>query len=629
MKKCFCVLLCILTAFTASFSASYGVLAAQSSDIERTQLGTSDTYYEYNASTKTLTISGEGAMPDMKNSEANQPWYAWRSNSVDNVVICEGITDIGNYCFYSVKASSFTIPSTLRTIRRYAFASTLIDDVSLPFGVTSVGAYAFDECTNLQSVTLHDTVKTIGDYAFHFCSSLEQMTIPYSVTSIGLHAFDLCSSLSSLAFEDMTSSVKLSSYAFYDCAALTNISFPANATLGKSVFGVGRNGKISGAVMGVYDSSSAHIYAESNGVSFTVLDDAFPLYCGVTNSVSYNSENLGRVYNFAFTPDFSGVYNFYSSGETDVKGVLLDGASVVAQNDDWTAGDRNFCVTANLTSGREYVLQVSSMHSEGEADIVVYPDVITSFDIEGSLSYNAADGFRSSAVAYFPIVDSALSDFVLDIHFENGYSDKIYYRAGYFDNKQISILDTQDTHTFTCGVNTEIIAIGGVTGEFPVYVSHSYVESYVPYTLDDDGYTLNTCILCGDSYKSDFVPTPARTVRGRCVLMTHPDGSLNADIPLSNVTVEYGGNTYYTDSDGRFSFRTFDNGTLTLTSPYCEPQTIEIELDSGELDLEEIPLPAYDFNGDGHINGRDLAVFKTTLANELGRDYFKNAVNFM
>ena len=625
MKKCFCVLLCILTVFTASFSVSFGALALQSRDIERTQLGTSGTYYEYSASTRTLTISGEGAMPDMKNSDTSQPWYDWRSDgSIENVVICKGVTDIGNYCFYSVKAGNFTLPDSLKTVRRYAFSSSSISSLTLPFGTTSIGAYAFDACTSLQSVTLPDTLKTIGDYAFRWCTSLEEIEIPYSVTNIGMYAFSKCTSLENVVFDDMTSSVRLLSYAFYDCPSLTAVAFPKNATLGKSIFSAG-----SDVVMQVYNSSSAHIYAQTNGVSFTLLDDIFPLYLGVTNHITYDENNLSEVFSFSFTPDYSGVYNFYSNGETDVSAALYDGATVVAQNDDRTTNDRNFCVTASLTSGRVYTLSVSSMHSEGEAVVVVYPDVITSFDVNGSLTYDAADGFRSSTVAYFPIVDSAIAGFTLDIHFENGFNDTVSYRSGYFDNKQISIYDTQDICTFTCGENFEAIKIGNVTGTFPVYVNHSYEQTYVPYTLDDDGYTLNTCMLCGDSYKSDFVPTPARSVRGRCVLMTHPDGSFDADIPLSNVTVEYGGNTYYTDRDGCFSFRTFDNGELTLTSPYCEAQTIEIELDTGELDLEEIPLPAYDFNGDGHINGRDLAVFKTTLADELGSDYFKNAVNFM
>ena len=345
-------------------------------------------------------------------------------------------------------------------------------------------------------------------------------------------------------------------------------------------------------------------------------------------NVVFDENTLDKVYTFTFVSPFTGTYNFYSRGEIDLKATLYSGDTLIGQSDDISDSDRNFCVTAELTAGTAYTYKVSTMHEQGSAKVVVYPDVIESFDIDGSLTFNASDGYRSSETACFPVVDSALGDFVLDIHFSGGYSDKIYYAAGYFDNKQIKIADTQSQQTFTCGENTESLAIGSVTSDFTVFVNHEYKSTVVPYTAYDDGYTLHTCILCGDSYKSDFVPSPAVTVSGRCMLATNPDGSYSGDYPLDNVTITFHGKTYHTDENGYFYFRTFFIGEVVVSSPYCD--SVELMVNEGEdAQFGVIPLPAYDFNRDGYVNGRDLAKFKTELQNDLGKDYFKYAINFM
>ncbi len=628
MRKQLCIMLSFVLIFAASFS--FSAFGLQSADIEPTQLGDSSTYYSYNASSKTLTISGSGSMPNFTNSEKSIPWYNWRSDgSIENVVIEEGITSVGNYSFASVKASDFTIPSTLTKIGNYAFYSTNAAVFELPFGLKTIGNNAFEENVYLESVSLPDTLTSIGGYAFKMCIELESITIPYSVRTIGSYAFDRCLSLKSLVFQDLTASVTLSSYAFYDCAMLGEVTFPSGAVFKTKSFGINRTGVSASAKMKVYPSSSAYIYAVNNGVSYEEIDEVYPLSLGIPSNVSFNEKETDKAYTFTLKPDFSSVYNIYSLGETDVKAELWLGETLLTSSDDISSSDRNFCLTYELTAHTDYVVKVYSVGSVGTSVITMYPDVINSFDIKGSLSFSAADGLRISDEAYFPITDSSLDGFILDIHFNGGYSDKIYYSAGYFDNKQISLYDTQSAERFTCGENAEKVRIGTAESTFPVYVEHSYAETVVPYTLDEDGYTLHTCVLCGDSYKSDFVPSPAITVSGRCLLMTSPDGAHSGDIPLNNVTVSFRGRTFSTDDDGYFSFRTFIDGELTVSSPYCDAELFEISVQEGEAALGDIALPAYDFNRDGYINGRDLAYFKLNLRGELPRDYFSSAVNFM
>ena len=625
MKKALCAFAAFVFVLT-----SFCFTALGQDSIPKTQLGDSSTYYEYDSITKTLTVTGEGAIPDMKNMDGSQPWYDWRSDgSIEHVVIGEGITRIGNYAFYSVKAGDFTIPGTLKTIGRYAFSSSDIQQLELPFGLTQIESYAFDGCTALGSIILPDTLTTIGSYAFRLCNTLESVVIPYSVTSIGSYAFDRCTSLNSAVFEDLTSSVSIANYAFYDCSSLMNITVPESATVGKKTFAFGRNGALSGVSLSVYDGSAAHIYAVSNSVPYTLTDGTYPLLTGLQNTVAYDEGTTDKAYTFTYAPQFSGEYNFYSRGDIDVKAELYTDDTKLADSDDISVNDRNFCITYNLIAGKEYNFKVYSMNEQGSAKVVIYPDVINSFDIDGSLTFNASDGFHGTSEPIFPIIDSALSDFVLTVHFDGGFTDKIYYAAGYFDNKQIRIYDTQSTAPFTCGDNTEQIAIGDVQGGFTVHINHSYTGTAVPYTVDEDGYTIYTCMLCGDEYIGDIIESPAITVSGRCFLASDTDGSVNYDVPLANCAVTFNGNPVTVDSDGRFSFRTLDSGELVISNPYCDDTVYTVNNELRDINFGAIALPAYDLNGDGYINGRDLAVYKTQLRNTLGRHYFDYAVNFM
>lgn len=85
------------------------------------------------------------------------------------------------------------IPEDVNKIGEGAFHScTSFNSISIPEGVTEIGDWAFSKCTSLKYVLIPEGVKIIGKYAFHDCKSLADVTIPSSVTEIGKDAFVGC-----------------------------------------------------------------------------------------------------------------------------------------------------------------------------------------------------------------------------------------------------------------------------------------------------------------------------------------------------------------------------------------------------------------------------------------------------
>jgi len=174
-----------------------------------------------------VTVIGEGAFEGY--------------GGLSSVQIGTGVTSIGDWAFHSC---------------------TGLSSVTIPGNVTNIGEFAFSQCTGMTNLVVGAGVTTIGHCAFNF-SGLTSVAIPASVTSIGYLAFAGCASLSAvnvdpanavfasidgvLFSKDFSTLVqypggkvgtyiipdtvaKIGSYAFFDCANLTNVTIPAGIT---------------------------------------------------------------------------------------------------------------------------------------------------------------------------------------------------------------------------------------------------------------------------------------------------------------------------------------------------------------------------------------------------------------
>ena len=204
-------------------------------------------FYRYEEATQTLTIEGEG---NMTNYDYNHfsPWDSYRSQ-IKYITIVEGITSIGNRCFYGCEhLKSISLPNTLESIGESSFCgcSDLVT-INIPISVSKIGSNAFtlckslksisiperttvlehsvlSKCENIETINLHNNITTIGDWAFDNCKKLKDLTIPSSVTSIGEGAFWCCESLSAIEIPNSVITIGKSAFGF--CSEITSIVIP-------------------------------------------------------------------------------------------------------------------------------------------------------------------------------------------------------------------------------------------------------------------------------------------------------------------------------------------------------------------------------------------------------------------
>lgn len=231
-----------------------------------------DATYTYNTATGLLTISGTGALNEVIDLS---------DDYVTKIVINEGITSIGQKCFYSYSAlQEVVIPSTVTSIGTVAFSGCEnLTKIIIPNGVTNIGDNAFSHCTRAKTISISSSVTSIGNSAFYGCDSVENVEIPSSVTSIGNTAFGYCDSLKSAYINNK------------DLLFGINI-FKGNAS----------DFKIYG-----YTGSTAQTYADDYNHLFEDIESIFRGQCGdnAYYNLNLNSGELkitgtGNMYNYTY-----------------------------------------------------------------------------------------------------------------------------------------------------------------------------------------------------------------------------------------------------------------------------------------------------------------------------------------
>ncbi|MGN0532624.1 MAG: leucine-rich repeat domain-containing protein [Eubacterium sp.] len=632
MKRLLCSVLAIVVMCSDIFSCDVAFADTPTRDIKPTQLGYTSTYYEYRVSTKTLIISGTGNTPDFYYSSQSLPWYDWTTDSIQRVVVQEGVTSVGSYMFYQVGATEVQIASSVESIGKYAFSCISgLAEISFGFGLNSIGNYAFYGCTQLTGVSLPSSLTSIGNYAFDNCRSLTGIELPDSVTKVGSYAFRNCTALSEVKYQSMESRVAYGQYVFQNCTALTMLRMPINATGDTGFYGYkDAETRLEDVSMSVYEGSAAMDYAVANSIPYTTYSSV-DIQCGIKYGGTFTADNMEESFIYNFTPDSDALYNIYTTGNTDVSGKVYDGANLVAEADDISEANRNFCISAELKSGVRYTIYVNSVHTTGNYNLYVLPDGISGITTAGTISFVATDSTDMGDYRHFDITGDMLSSIVLTVTFDNGFSYDTYYTEEFYNNTTMRYRDTQDVTHFRCGKNDAIIDIGTAEAHFVVSVTHGYATKVVEPTVDKDGYTLHYCVCCGTGYKENFVPTTALHITGKCYIANSWYGTYDMEIPHPAAYITVEDRRYPVRADGSWTVNTYGNRYcyLKFNNQYGNDVTIMVKVEDQDVEYGVVPLLGYDINKDGIVNAIDYAIYSRELKDVLPEDYWYYGNNFI
>ncbi len=283
-------------------------------------------------------LKGEGDEISEDDPTATKQWFIGE-NTIEVVVIPEGVKTIGSYAFANLTAlTKVVLPSTLERIDFGAFygCSSLMEVEGIE-NVKFINRSAFEGCalrgdidlektvaiadrafannTKLASITLGTDVQSVGAYAFSGNTALKKVTIEAEIIKLGQYAFNMCSDLEQI---DINAAV-IPTAAFNECTSLEKI------TLGKDVAVIGEyafsnaaatvfevdslNATFAAAKSGEYLTNKAgtEILLIAPGISgaFEVNDDRITsvgmgAFSGNLRITSVNIPSVKRVANYAF-----------------------------------------------------------------------------------------------------------------------------------------------------------------------------------------------------------------------------------------------------------------------------------------------------------------------------------------
>ena len=122
--------------------------------------------------------------------------------------------------------TEYAVIESVTVIDSYAFNNcSNLQAISIPASVTEIGKSCFLKCENLKKVEIMGGVQKIGVGAF-MGTKISSMNIPESVTTIGNYAFAFCSELESISIPSKT--VEIGESILTGCSALERITVAPN-----------------------------------------------------------------------------------------------------------------------------------------------------------------------------------------------------------------------------------------------------------------------------------------------------------------------------------------------------------------------------------------------------------------
>ena len=480
----------------------------------------------------TLTLSGSGQTYDYCCNTS--PWSIY-ADIVDDVVIEDGITCLGDYLFYDCNS---------------------IISIEIPESVISIGSYCFGNCLSLKEISVPDSVLQLGDGTFLGCKNLTKAQFGNGIRLIREFTFNNDSKLYEIAFS--SSSLIINDCSFYNVGSLKKMTIPTDVTISgfftKQSYSYPNYTTIRLNELTLYGHDVKDInnyYLEFNRMIFvddtpSFADDCFvnrPYITevsinGVTNSGINGSfigcSNITSITNLKHNPGDSILYS--DDGSTLIVCPATKSGVLKINDGVRSISDSAFCNSGLSSIDLNKVTDLGALcfsHTESLVEVAIPNGV-------GSLS----DGcFTGSSIVKITLPESVTS--IGCACFEKCTSLNEVIFCGY---NGLSITDS----SFFCGNKDNLIVVN-VFSDYPDKFLDKYVNSYTKINYND--YSPRV-VLSFDVNGGEGKQEQVRVVKDRDYLLPDsttivpPDGnnflgwSLNKDgetivkiMPSSDVTV--------------------------------------------------------------------------------------------
>lgn len=147
---------------------------------------------------------------------------------IGEIMVPEGIVNIGDNAFENCSLSKIAVPLSLKKIGRRAFSCcTNLVEVRLNEGIGDISSYAFAGCNSLSKINLPISLSSIGmnNYGegsvFSGCISLKSIEIPVGINEIPRETFSGCVNLSSIRIPETIRTIGYD--AFDNCVSLQKV----------------------------------------------------------------------------------------------------------------------------------------------------------------------------------------------------------------------------------------------------------------------------------------------------------------------------------------------------------------------------------------------------------------------
>ena len=495
-------------------------LMAQQSDVDAvaylTVTGTIDStdmaYFEKLTNLRTIDLSGTDI--------TSIGWFSGLY-ALEKVTLPTTVRTVKRYAFYNCESLTTVNLDSATSIGNGAFSDcSALKTVSLPCA-TSFGTYAFRNCTKLTMVSL-PCATSIGNGAFSFSTALTTVSLPCA-TSIGNDAFYYCTKLTTVSLGSSLKSI--GSDAFYDCSKLSTVYCYAVIPPETSAFA---NATDFGEATLYVPAFSVSTYRLDDGwvgfVSVAALEDVDPFEeVELSGEFSLTStDGIAEDAHLALTPDTdsetAGHLTLYTAGETLKVGRFSMCVDVADYSRSSVSGgyQRTYPYISTLlayTPMESDTVEVEMTVPTGEWSFISFPFNVAVADIEVPDNalwvvrrYSGENRAAGSDSTWIDVVDGETLEAGQGFIFHCAADDdaiEVVFRA--VDDDNANDIFTTEGATLTlkeyAADDTSDRSWNLVGNPYPTYFDIQYLDfgaplqtwsggGYTAYTVTDDEYTL-------------------------------------------------------------------------------------------------------------------------------------------